>query len=430
MQTGGSEDDVLLPIRGSNYVARVPFDIEAEEHGRRQVSGFFFLIEKRFNNATEQEFATYVRMLNEAGTIPLALTAVDQLAATSEEVATLRRGEIVTRDVDGDDETYIKRLGRSDLALVIGPVPNPWIASYSEAVVIGILGIIFAVAVFVWLRPLTKDLRALDRGVVDFGAGQLDTRVETSSRTPVRNLAETFNGMAERITGLIRAQKELTDAVSHELRTPISRLRFGLYKLEHSSDHDAWESAMHGIQQDIDELDQLVDELLTYSRLKDSAPALMCTQVDVEPWLETLVDSVADIRPDVVVQHSSAPSVGVLSFDSRLLRRAVGNLLANAVRHAHERVEVSTRRESATARIVVDDDGIGIPEEQRERIFEPFFRLDEQRPVQQGYGLGLAIVKRICEWHCGKVTASESPLGGARFVIEIPDTRPARSVPD
>ena len=110
-----------------------------------------------------------------------------------------------------------------------------------------------------------------------------------------------------------------------------------------------------------------------------------------------------------------------MDFEPRLMARALGNVLQNARRYAKQRVEVDAAINADTCRIVIDDDGPGIPEADRARIFEPFTRLDTSRNRDSGgYGLGLAIAQRIAQWHGGNIGVEDSPLGGARFVISWP----------
>jgi signal transduction histidine kinase len=227
--------------------------------------------------------------------------------------------------------------------------------------------------------------------------------------------------MAGEIQNLVTAQEELLRMTSHELRTPIQRLHFGLEHLRSAHGPAREEEALDRMEADLTELDELIEELLTYVRLKDSA-APARERVEVFPVLEELCDTSSRMSAGVTLAGPrSTESPLAVAVEARLLRRAISNLIVNALRHARSRVEVSLTREGSRVHVHVDDDGPGIPQADRERIFEPFQRLDDERTRRsKGSGLGLAIVRRIAETHGGDISALTSELGGARFQLSLP----------
>jgi signal transduction histidine kinase len=229
--------------------------------------------------------------------------------------------------------------------------------------------------------------------------------------------------MADRIQQLINSHKELTNAVSHELRSPISRIRFGLTMFTSSSAPEKKQHYICGIQADVNELEDLVSELLTYARFDRERPNLHFSRHPVIPWLKNLLGNKLPSLDQPVCEcsfHVNSESCAAW-FEPKQMGRAVGNLVQNALRCARQRIHVSLEQCDSEAVIHVDDDGPGIPENDRKRIFEPFTRLDSSRSrVSGGHGLGLAIVHRIAVWHCGNVTVLDSPMGGARFSIRWP----------
>ncbi|VAW87761.1 Sensory histidine kinase in two-component regulatory system with RstA, partial [hydrothermal vent metagenome] len=235
-------------------------------------------------------------------------------------------------------------------------------------------------------------------------------------------LAETFNGMANRIQRLISSHKELTNAVSHELRTPLARLRFGIEMLQSSSDEADKKRYIASMNTDIDELDQLVVELLTYARFDRDKPELKFQRQDIKPWLTGIIQQIKTSETNLSIDFEiTGKNVKHARFEPRLMARAVGNLLQNAQRYAQGNVGVTFTQDEKNYQIMVDDDGPGIPKSERAHIFEAFKRLDASRDRDTGgYGLGLAIVQRICQWHEGAVMVEDSPLGGARFIIRWP----------
>jgi two-component system OmpR family sensor kinase len=264
----------------------------------------------------------------------------------------------------------------------------------------------------------------LSRVADEFGAGTLSARARMKTSSAAYPLAERINAMAERIQGLLESQKNLLHSVSHELRTPIARLEFALELLadrvgarEHGD--PALLKRIAAMEGDLAELNALVNELLSMSKL-DSASEPQRALFEVEPVLRECADG---LHPRPATLHCElGPKLGSVDGDRRLLARAVGNLLRNAQKYAAHTVALSARRAGGLLEIVVDDDGPGIPEDERERIFEPFYRLDRSRDrATGGFGLGLSIARKAVRLHGGTLRVEGSPLGGARFVISLPD---------
>ncbi|MCU7916451.1 MAG: hypothetical protein KZQ65_11310 [Candidatus Thiodiazotropha sp. (ex Gloverina cf. vestifex)] len=174
------------------------------------------------------------------------------------------------------------------------------------------------------------------------------------------------------------------------------------------------------------ELEELVNESLSYSRFDRERPDLVLETVTLDEWLSILLIELNDEMLAVEVQLVSSPDNKhkQVTLDSRLMGRAVKNLLRNAHRHASNRIFLSGSCSGGETSIVVEDGGTGVPEADRERIFEPFARLDAARDRESGgVGLGLAIVNQVVRWHQDNVCVETSPLGGARFVITWPVTQ-------
>jgi signal transduction histidine kinase len=235
------------------------------------------------------------------------------------------------------------------------------------------------------VRRLTKRLERLQRGVEALGAGELSARVKVEGRDEVGQLAESFNRAAARIEELVAAHKSLLANASHELRTPLARIRMAL---ELGKDK-------REVEQDIAELDALIDEVLLASRLDTVATLENVEEVDV---LALAAEEAA--RYDVEAQGEPTMMRG----DPRLLRRMIRNLLENARRHGAPPIELLVRKRE----IRVCDAGPGVPEADRERIFEPF-------NSKRGTGLGLALVRQIARRHGG-----EARCEGSCFYVTLP----------
>lgn len=299
--------------------------------------------------------------------------------------------------------------GRRLLVLRIGG-HDPWLRSVGVLAVLLGIGLAIAVCVYPVVRHLTRNLERLQQGVAELGAGNLNARVPIRGKDEIAKLGETFNASAERIQKLMAAHKSLLANASHELRSPLARLRMAI---ETNSGQDTL-PAKGEIVRNIDELNALIDEILLASRLDaDGQYELASEQIDLIGLLaEECARFDVEIQADIDEIH--------VTGDSRLLRRVVRNLLENAERHAGNLgVTVIAAVEGGSATVLVCDRGPGIPEGEREKIFEPFYRLSGSAH-SGGSGLGLALVRQIAERHGGTVICLPRNEGGVCFRMALP----------
>jgi len=331
-------------------------------------------------------------------------------------------GAIVSLERPGGGFLLARRLGDGRHAVVLelpGP-DNERIRLVTYAVNWTTEFAIVAILVGFWVRPLWRDITGLTHAAGRVGGGRFDAKVRASRGSALRPLADAFNGMTERIHALLQSHQALTSAVSHELRTPLARLRFSHSLAREEPDGEARDRYLALMEKDIAELDELTTELLDYAKLERGTPDIRLQVVPAAPWLE---DVLADARHSAQVENRAATirsDVGLetLRCEPRYMARAVVNLLRNALSHARHRIEVVVGHDGAQTVIHVDDDGAGIPSAERDRVFEPFARLDASRTrASGGFGLGLAIVKQVARWHGGDAFVTDSPLGGTRVTI-------------
>ena len=278
---------------------------------------------------------------------------------------------------------------------------------------LGLVGVAVALGVFPIIRRLLKRLDVLQHSVQRFGEGDLSARVPVQGHDEVADLSRQFNAAAERIETLVQSHKSLLANASHELRSPLTRIRMGLELM--GTDRPA-PSFRAEILRNIAELDQLVDEILLASRL-DSHEADVGT-IELVDLVGLAAEECARTDADLDASTGMLEVAGV----AKLLRRAVRNLLENARRYSQGTIEVSLRRSGEWAEVRVCDHGPGVPEAQRERIFEPFYRLPGASERAGGVGLGLALVRSIAGRHQGSVHCEDRSDGqaGACFVLRLP----------
>ena len=282
---------------------------------------------------------------------------------------------------------------------------------------LGLVSLAVVVGVFPIIRRLLQRLEMLQRSVQRFGEGDLSVRVPEGGQDEVADLARQFNASAARIEALMTAHKSLLANASHELRSPLTRIRMGLELMGAGSAPSP--AFRQEIERNITELDQLIDEILLASRL-DAREADMGTLEAID-----LVGLAAEECARVGAELDIAPDAVTLEARgvAKLLRRAVRNLLENARRYSQGAIELQLSREGqgpdARAVLRVCDHGPGVPPAQRDRIFEPFYRLPGASEREGGVGLGLALVRSIAQRHGGSVTCDNRVGGGARFTLRL-----------
>jgi two-component system OmpR family sensor kinase len=244
-----------------------------------------------------------------------------------------------------------------------------------------------------------------------WGEGDLSVRVTEEGQDEVADLSKRFNASAERIEKLVRSHKSLLANASHELRSPLTRIRMGL---ELMGDRPS-PAAREEISRNIGELDQLIDEILLASRL-DASEADMGT-IEAVDLTGLAAEECSQVNAELDLVEGTDNARLTVPGVSRLLRRAIRNLLENARRYGNGDIRVELGSANGFATVRVTDRGPGVPPALRERIFEPFYRLPGASERNGGVGLGLALVKSIAERHGGSVRCEDGPEGGASFVI-------------
>ncbi|EKO1795939.1 two-component system sensor histidine kinase RstB [Salmonella enterica] len=328
----------------------------------------------------------------------------------------LREGDIVALD---DQYTFIQRIPRSHYVLAVGPVPYLYFLHQMRLLDIALMALIafsLAFPVFIWMRPHWQEMLRLESAAQRFGEGHLTERLHFDNGSSFERLGVAFNQMADNINALIASKKQLIDGIAHELRTPLVRLR---YRLEMSENLTPPES--QALNRDIGQLEALIEELLTYARLDRPQNELMLTEPDLPSWLLAHLQDVQSVTPERAVNLLTSVIGDYGALDMRLMSRVLDNLLNNALRYSRTTVQVSLLLDGSQATLIVEDDGPGIEADARERIFEPFVRLDPSRDrATGGCGLGLAIVHSIALAMGGSVVCDESELGGAKFSFHWP----------
>ncbi len=264
------------------------------------------------------------------------------------------------------------------------------------------------------VRRLTRRLESLQQGVDALGEGDLAARVPVRGHDEIAFLATRFNHAAARIEALVGAHKSMLANASHELRSPLTRIRMAVEML----DHGEGQIARAEIARNIVELDSLIEEILLLSRLQSNA-------VPDEPFGDIDLTALAAEECARAGLEFSATAVVVVSGSARLLRRALSNLIENARRHGGRQaaIDVSITQKASLVDVAVCDRGPGVPADQRERIFDAFYRLPGAAEAIDGTGLGLSLVRTIMRKHGGDARCDARDGGGACFHLTMPAPR-------
>jgi signal transduction histidine kinase len=255
------------------------------------------------------------------------------------------------------------------------------------------------------VRPLSELTKAAAKVAVGSGA----PHVAEQGPDDVRNAAAAFNAMAAKVTRTLESQRHLLSAVGHDLRTPITAMRINLEFVEDEELRD-------GLLRNLEELQALTEQVLAAAK---GAGGEKSRQVDLSALVESLCTDLDELgEPVSWVNHSPAP----IACRPNEIKRAVRNLVENAVAYGHK-AEVRITDTGDGYEVLVEDEGPGIPEGDRQRVFEPFVRLESSRnEATGGTGLGLTLVKAIAEGHGGAVQLENRPGGGLRARMHLPRT--------
>ncbi|MDQ2075735.1 ATP-binding protein [Marinimicrobium sp. ABcell2] len=367
-----------------------------------------------------EQTQVFVNNINAAGLAELRLLPLDNLTGSTV-LERLHAGENVSFESREGKRYLYQKLSGQPWVLVAeeGEPEGRWLETFLAALFYTAL----AIAVFFWLWPLTRDLDKLERHAQNLGTDQNYPAVTVPHSSTAHSLAKAFNRMTTRIRELLQTQKEMTHAVSHELRTPLARMKFALEMAGESRNPDDIHSKLEGMRNDVAEMDQLINQLLNYARFEQQRPELNYKAGDMPSLAEEIVRRLT-AHLDGNSMHIDIQANLQQDFvcDWPLMERAFLNLVQNALHYSRGCVHIRLFSDAEQFRIEVEDDGPGVPETERDRVFESFVRL-RQEPEKHtaGFGLGLAIVRQVALWHKGEAHVENSAPGGALFVIWWPN---------
>ncbi|MFA9462184.1 ATP-binding protein [Thiohalorhabdus methylotrophus] len=265
-----------------------------------------------------------------------------------------------------------------------------------------------AVVVVLLVRRTTRPLARLAGAAERFGRGDTPEAVPEQGPEDVRRTIRAFNAMQERLDRFVRDRTRMLAAISHDLRTPLTSLRLRAEMLPEGEGRERMVATL-------EEMQRMTEAALSFAHQEGQGEAIH--PVDLGALLDSLCEDLRDLRMDVTC---GALERVVSPVRATALKRAVRNLVENAVAYGG-RARVTLEADAAGPRILVDDDGPGIPEADAERVFDPYVRLEDSRnPETGGIGLGLAIARDVVRSHGGDITLANRPGGGLRVTVHLP----------
>ena len=263
------------------------------------------------------------------------------------------------------------------------------------------------------VRRVTQPLSKLARATSQLESGNMPSALPETGISELATLAGAFNRMAHQVSSLLTNRTTLLTGIAHDLRTPLTRIRLSLALLAREKNP---ESLIRGIELDIEHMTCLINESLAFGACIEDKDK---ESVDINEILRDVADSCA-CQDTAITLNTTEPLVADVNVLA--LRRILLNLLSNALRYGNDKpISITSMRGNEYISILVRDHGIGIPDDELERVFEPFYRIDKSRnPDTGGAGLGLAIAKQLADANKWEITLGSEPGDGVTATLLIP----------
>ena len=406
----------------SENILALDLDVSSEDQADFAVKGAVYLVNQRLKNIPPQEWSSYVQRLFDKDDMPVEIVLKAETPKDVRENPRLLDGKSITIEHEENLNTIYAPTMDPKLLYKIGTVDERLLGQRIEMATRILPALLLAFGILLLSWPLYRDIRRLRKAAIAFGKGSLEQRVKLGRGASLNPLAIAFNAMAERVQKLISSHKDLTNAVSHELKTPLTRLRFSHEMLRENPTDDDRIRHLDNIERDIDDLEEIIGELLVHARYDRPVQPGQFEEVDMRTLLADIVQPFKESFPLTKLKLDFENHTPCHCFiEKKAMARAVENLLTNALRYADTSVLIRFTCTEKEITLMVEDDGAGVAEADRQRLFEPFVRLDSSRHRKTGgSGLGLAITRQIVEMHGGSISCDTSPLGGACFTCLIP----------
>lgn len=352
---------------------------------------------------------TGIGVYREQDALKLGLASAGYYPYRSEQMSALLGGPAEVRISQGDEYLFWIRPPQAPSLWVKIPLMGLEEANFSPLIFfLGIIGVLSVAGGWLFVRQLNRPLKSLQRAAEDVGRGNFPEPLTEHGTSEIMAVTQAFNHMSKGIKQLENDRNLLMAGISHDLRTPLTRIRLAS---EMMSDLD--EFLKEGIENDIDDMNNIIDQFIDYLRhgSKDKAEL-----GDLNLLVEEVLNVETPSHRNIIFNAQDCPDIPLRYV---AIKRALANLIQNALRYTQGDIEVITGHDKDYVYFIVSDEGEGIPDADIERLFQPFTQGDKARGTE-GSGLGLAIIKRIVDTHGGRVELSNKPSGGLQAKVYLP----------
>jgi len=377
------------------------------------------ILADRLQGAPAESWKSLVAGVAGRSGIDMEVFATEEIAG-GDTLQKLSRGENAYMRSSQGDSWILKRIDSEHVLALRSREPAGQRGPLEWAFTLLFYAVIALVLMF-WVWPLTRDLRALEKAAAQYGNRNWQFEAAITQHSQIYPLAQTFRRMAARIDGLIASHKDMSSAVSHEIKTPLSRMQFEIELARNAPSVAGIRRSLANIKADIEAIDGLVKATLGYAILERADLSLNLSGHNFTSLIPAIVESIqSGARSGLTITSNVQNDAQHVICDIHLFESVIRNLIYNASRYAVSQVSVTFTSRAGLNELRVEDDGPGIPEAERSRVFQSFVQLNPTPGKKVGYGLGLAIVKRAIEWHGGEVHIDKSALGGALVCANWP----------
>jgi len=379
------------------------------------------LITNELGRAQSSNYSEKLNQLQSLFGFPIELVSIHDVRIDGQQLSRLKRFDTVVTEAYGLESKIqvYTRLPNSNSVLKIGPL-----ASFTPAPLFVILMIIFlailitGLVAYIMVQRIENRLGKIEAGVTDFSGLPVKLSLDNEEPDAIGQLAGSVNSMTERIHQLLSDQKQMLQAISHELRTPISRVKFRLELMDLPELSKNNGDNIHGVKKDINEIELLINEASDFNRGENLS---VSSRFELGLSIKEIMSDLLVIFPDVNFQLNIQPAHTHIHQDKMQTRRIFQNIMQNACKYGRNQILISIKFAQNMLIINIEDNGLGISDENKISVFSPFIRLDTSRNKKTGgLGLGLAIVKHNCDIANFPFLLKDSEMGGVNFEVHIP----------
>jgi len=380
------------------------------------------LLTMQLQNAPQKHWGNIAKKMQKIYGYPVSIISNVDAKLSVNELNNLQDSGSTIKDTKKTEvRNFYTKIPGTNYLIHTGSMPTDYFDKYLiytmyAAFLFVLLGFLFISHLF-FGRAIRKIFIITDH----YSRGDFNITTKISKYSSMYRVYANILEMGQRIKNLIKSQQALTRLVAHESRTPISRMLFILEKMDKLPQTDKLQQSISELKGNLDELNDLTNNFLRYSRLTSKQLTLNPIKTNIVDLIKVSVDKFTDNKGNIKISITSNLSkTKQVVIDKKYIGYALDNLISNAIRYAKHQVKISAWDENEKLCVAVEDDGIVIDDEDKKTIFEPFVQLKQNGDLAEGYGLGLSIVKAIINLHHGAIKVSDSSLGGTKFLVTLP----------